>query len=254
MDVQKLQGNFGIRPIEGSAIYPGDDIFFHFKITTPDGKESEVCCSDGDYLAVYFLNQAHLIEAGTDCVGFAQRAASWDENPYVWANLPKGWAESDSDNIWDVLRSTESNWATYYRNMVRSNNANDVINKDRVSGATALNLEQLRRVVPGDVWLSYSVAVNQQDINVDNGPGHIAIVAYVPSNAHELDTETLMSEIILIESTFTNKIQSVINKLSVGDYNNNLVPGLINIYPGFRVSENDRIGLNCQSWAIRRLK
>jgi hypothetical protein len=64
-----------------------------------------------------------------------------------------------------------------------------------------------------------------------------------------------MDQMILIEGEYTNKIQSVIKKLSVGDYNHdNLTEGKT-IYPSFTLDKDqDEFSLNCKTWAIRRLK
>jgi len=88
-------------------------------------------------------------------------------------------------------------------------------------------------------------------------PDHIAIVASVPENADKLSIADLMNGMVLIEAEYTNKIQSVIKKLSVGMYNNGLVPKDTPIYPSFAapaIGSVPGIPLNCQSWAIRRLK
>jgi len=111
------------------------------------------------------------------------------------------------------------------------------------------SIEELRRVVPGDIWVKDSATVQEEVTN-----DHIAIIAYVPPNAYELDAATLMEQIILIEGEYTNKIQSVIKKLSVGDYNQGNAIGPIQFYPAFSLAKDVELGLNCQSWAIRRLK
>jgi len=84
---------------------------------------------------------------------------------------------------------------------------------------------------------------------------HIAIVASVPDDPENIsDPQVFMDQIILIEGEFTNKIQSVIKKLSVGMYNNGTIPGETSIYSNYSIPKNESVGLNCQSWAIRRLK
>jgi hypothetical protein len=81
-------------------------------------------------------------------------------------------------------------------------------------------------------------------------------VASVPDDPENIsDPQVFMDQIILIEGEFTNKIQSVIKKLSVGDYNRNNVGEAKQIYPIFTLKTGTLLpnGLNCQSWAIRRL-
>jgi len=84
---------------------------------------------------------------------------------------------------------------------------------------------------------------------------HIAVVAYVPADAAELSVDELMNRIILIEAEYNNKIQSVIKVLSVGEYNMGKIPLGKQIYLNFITPKTgNEINLNCQSWAIRRLK
>jgi hypothetical protein len=67
---------------------------------------------------------------------------------------------------------------------------------------------------------------------------------------------------ILIEAEYVSKVQSVIKKLSVGDYNSGNIPVGRQIYDNYTVPDQDPstpstldpISLRCQSWAIRRLK
>lgn len=66
-----------------------------------------------------------------------------------------------------------------------------------------------------------------------------------------------MDNITLIEAEYTNKIQSVIKILTVGMDYNDLIPAGTIIYTNFIapvVGTKQGITLNCESWAIRRLK
>jgi hypothetical protein len=216
----------------------------------------------GDIIVDSFTNRAYVIEAGTDCLGFAQRAASWDGNINDWVDLPHGWAETDYGNIWQVLNS----YGTLHRHY--PSDASDIainaiysplegysiiskgIEKDEPTNA--VHLAALRRVVIGDIWVKDTSS--DADTTGDAQRDHIAIVAYVPPNAYELDAATLMSQIILIEGEFTNKIQSVIKKLSVGDYNASNLLSSRSFYNDSVVFPKSGLELNCQSWAIRRLK
>jgi hypothetical protein len=212
-------------------------------------------------------NASWIIEAGTDCIGFAQRAASWTVSPYSWAKLQPGMMEYNSGNGTDnpyvamndygkngLARSfpTNNTEATQDRLQV----AYDIISKRSETQApteasTQEHLRQLKLVVPGDIWVKANTANGQKR-------AHIAVIAYVPPNIDTyVDPLALMNDIILIEGEYTNKIQSVIKKLSLGMYNFNLIPQDTPIYPGFdapSVGANQGIPLNCYSWAIRRLK
>lgn len=152
------------------------------------------------------------------------------------------------------------------RNFVRATgeytiNSWNIINKNCTAAATAANLIELKKVVPGDIWIKYKVAVNEQDQNINTIPAHIAVVAYVPPDASELSVSDLMNQIILVEAEYNNKIQSVIKVLSVGAYNASEISVGMSFYNGkFIVVDqspaagNQGIDLHCDSWAIRRLK
>jgi hypothetical protein len=207
----------------------------------------------------------YTFEAGTDCVGFAQRTASYCGELYKWFELPPGIMEIAATDY----KSVQNGYGVddKKRNFVRASgnytiNSWNIINKNHVDKETPANFHELQKVVPGDIWIKYKVNVDQQDLNKDSIPAHIAIVAYVPSNASELSANELMDQIILIEGEFTNKIQSVIKKLSVGDYDSSSLSVGTFIYDNYTVIDQnistpnvlDPIDLNCTSWAIRRLK
>jgi hypothetical protein len=128
------------------------------------------------------------------------------------------------------------------------------------------SIEQLRKVVLGDMWVKDSRTDKPSDFTAPTDQAafspwrnnHIAIVASVPDDPENIsDPQVFMDQIILIEGEFTNKIQSVIKKLSVGDYNRSEIPYNFPIYSNFstpKQGEGAKIKLNCQSWAIRRLK
>ncbi|MCK9169816.1 MAG: hypothetical protein M0P01_05325 [Treponema sp.] len=201
-------------------------------------------------------NWKYTFEAGTDCVGFSQRAASYKGRKYSWWSLPRGIMETgntDYNTVQDGYGKNDEK-----RNFVRATgiytiNSWNIINKNRTDAATAENLIELKKVVPGDIWVKYKVAVNVQDTNKDTIPAHIAIVAYVPPNASELSASELMNQIILVEAEYNNKIKTVIKVLSIGDYNNNHLVSSREIYPGISFMKGS-LDLHCDSWAIRRLK
>jgi hypothetical protein len=210
-----------------------------------------------------FLKKKYVIEAGTDCLGFVQRSASYSNtssnttisNVYAWIKLPKGWAETTFSNIWAVLNSygtlcrhypSDQNEATY-----APVEADTIISKQKDEPIGDDFVSQLRLVVPGDIF------VKESSLAKDNGikRAHIAVVAYVPPDASGLSVSDLMNQIILVEAEYNNKIQSVIKVLSLGDYNESKIPLGFQIYQNFTTPKiGDKIDLNCESWAIRRLK
>ncbi|MBU1081945.1 MAG: hypothetical protein KKB59_15790 [Spirochaetes bacterium] len=209
-------------------------------------------------------NASWIVEAGADCIGFAQKAASYSGRSYAWVPLPKGLMDDAGEaNIYTVMDRYHLNTVPIgyrvYPIAERSSTYGDTVVRRVVTpiGTAQPAIEELRRIVPGDIFVKDSTTLPEAETD-----DHIAIVAYVPPNACELSATDLMSQIILIEGEFTNKIQSVIKKLSVGMYNGVGIPVGTEIYTGFTVEDQmpntpqvpDPINLNCQSWAIRRLK
>ncbi len=218
-----------------------------------------------------FLKKKYVIEAGTDCLGFVQRSASYSNvssnttisNVYAWIKLPKGWTETTFSNIWTVLNS----YGTLCRHYPSDQNeasasytpveADTIVSKQKDDPIGDDFVSQLRLVVPGDIF------VKESSLAKDNGikRAHIAVVAYVPPDASELPVSELMNQVILVEAEFNNKIQSVIKVLSLGDYNASEIPVGTSFYNGTfivkdqsTVAGDQGIDLNCESWAIRRLK
>ncbi len=209
-------------------------------------------------------NWKYTFEAGTDCVGFAQRTSSYKYcRHYEWFTLPDGIMDAGNADYNAVQNLYNSNRhiprETSYGNSIIHNkvgiesNAYFDTSEDSIASMNENQKKllhcKLEKIVPGDIWMKES----------SKSPGswnaHIAVVAYVPQNALELSVSDLMNQIILVEAEFTNKIQSVIKVLSVGDYNDSKIPLGLQIYPNFTTPETgDEIDLNCKSWAIRRLK
>ena len=215
-------------------------------------------------------SQPYIYEAGTDCIGFAQRAASWmfssgSYNSYKWHSLLPGFMEfndgkgtSNPDDIYTASAASKRQYPidendSALASTVATRIVTVFVNeKATSSNAPMPSIEELRRIVPGDVFVKDSASLAETKMN-----DHIAIVAYVPDDPSITDPADFMSKIMLIEAEYTNKIQSVIKKLSVGMYNDNLVPKGTIIYSNFNapiVGSAQGIPLNCQSWAIRRLK
>ncbi len=211
-----------------------------------------------------YWNWKYTFEAGTDCVGFAQRSASYKNcRHYKWVTLPDGIMDAENDD-YNAVQNLYN--GTHYRAQVRSAqtgiNSWDIINKNKevTTTSTEIHRKQLLHIVPGDIWVKYKYPVAEQDTLVSaptpwrKSAAHIAVVAYVPPNASELSVAELMNQIILIEAEYNNKIQSVIKVMSIGDYNQSEVVGPLTFYPSFSLGKDVELDLNCTSWAIRRLK
>jgi hypothetical protein len=223
---------------------------------------------------------ANTYEAGTDCLGFAQRAGSWmfgpgKTNPYAWKKLIPGMMEySDTQqgtvNPKDVYTTSAADRRQfpdeidYSTSIVQNGYPDKALFFDTSVGAIAgytqdqksRLLDALRRVVPGDIWVKKSPTS-------EYWKAHIAIIAKLPDDSYSItDPVIYMSQMILIEAEYVSKVQSVIKKLSVGDYNSGNIPVGRQIYDNYTVPDQDPstpstldpISLRCQSWAIRRLK
>ncbi|SEQ89648.1 hypothetical protein SAMN04487977_1152 [Treponema bryantii] len=203
-------------------------------------------------------NWQYTFEAGTDCVGFAQRSASYNDNRvYTWICLPKGIMEVDDDKYRSsVLNKYGEN--NCYRNHVRakgnSKNAWDIFNVNSKAELTEDNLSELKKIVPGDIFSEYGCIKAQQETSTSNGPKHIAIIASVPYNIDSYtDSNELMKNIYLIEATFTNKIQSVIKVQNLYDYYKKKNQSDKYFYNKKVKFTKEGYNINCESFAVRRL-
>jgi hypothetical protein len=212
-----------------------------------------------------YWNWKYTFEAGTDCVGFAQRSASYkDGRHYEWVTLPDGIMDAGNANYNTILNSYTNNRKipremsygySIIHNKTGGTEPNTYFNTGAASIASMSDdqkkqiLSRLEQIVPGDIWMKESTA------NPGAWDGHIAVVAYVPPNASELSVSELMNQIVLVEAEYNNKIQSVIKVLSIGDYNHNSFVNPVKIYSNPDLSfPKDGLDLHCKSWAIRRLK
>lgn len=231
-------------------------------------------------------------EAGTDCIGFVQRSASYSGNNYLWIDSPPGIMESDSIIYKDVLNnysyetrrtyptdeieSSLSYGKVFAINIISKNVFNDPnkefelsfdektgeskkvmkkvyespeeIQRRKSNNISDEFLVDLRCIVPGDIFVKDGIYDSEDNVK----RSHIAIVAYVPSNVYDYSTEELLSEILLIESTFIAGVQSVVKIFSLGDYNSEENIRDLKVYPGLDYTKS-YLKINCDSWAIRRL-
>jgi hypothetical protein len=218
----------------------------------------------------------YTFEAGTDCIGFVKRAMSFrDRNPYTGSTfmldgsfMETGASGAGSSDPAAVQTSTAAGERTYPVQegdagaavpIVHNRSGYEVEAYRKTTGELSDSekvtlLDSLRRIVPGDIWVKDTSSTD--DPNGDAWKDHIAIVAKIPDNSYSInDPATYMDQMILIEGEYTSKIQSVIKKLSVGDYNAGKLVGPREIYGKlFEIGKEDSLDLKCQSWAIRRLK
>ncbi|BDC93196.1 hypothetical protein [Treponema bryantii] len=207
-----------------------------------------------------FIDLKTSIEAGTDCIGFAQRSASYSNNTYLWYDLPKGWTEYATSGTNDIQTAMSKYNTKNSNDTLLRNYPSDSVEHNYNTGwpEVAVNIiekkdintsyKKIYNIVPGDIFVKDSLSDSDE-----RKREHIAIVAYVPNDLSSYDIEELLDEIILIEAEYTNCIQSVIKTISLGDYHFNNLPKGTKFYPGFEIKTNAQ-SLNCQSWAIRRLK
>lgn len=139
--------------------------------------------------------------AGTDCIGFAQRTASYQDNNYKWVDLTKGITEGGDDTT-DAPRSFP--YIGLYSNKISSKSS---VSRDKVS-------YHLDKIVPGDIFY-WSV----NTFGISNGR-HIAVVQDIIYSSGTNSKATTISKIKLIESTFSGISAKVINTNKLDFYNN----------------------------------
>ncbi len=129
-----------------------------------------------------------IIEAGTDCVGFAQRAMGWNydstpsgtdakKNGYLWRNLNPGWTEyqkgAGTDNIWELLNAFKDSSRRQYPKVASAGitplSDEIIIHEAEISFAD-LEQSRLQKIIPGDILYTYEGS-------------HIAIVQDVSRDA-----------------------------------------------------------------------
>jgi hypothetical protein len=267
---QNLWNNYQRGTSTSQSFIPGLGLYYYVRHKNKDLTNDETGLPNTDDTN---WSWNYTFEAGTDCIGFAQRAASYTDDPYKWANLRAEIMDEGETDYKTVMGKKPENNRKYPRETTYGNsiihNRKEMLEdkeiedsekaayfntkEDSIAALSAADkmvlLERLKKVVPGDIWMKESKSFPGK------WDGHIAIVASIPTDASITDPIAYMDQMILIEGEYTNKIQSVIKKLSVGDYNHdNLTEGKT-IYPSFTLDKDqDEFSLNCKTWAIRRLK
>ncbi|ULQ58749.1 hypothetical protein K7I13_09315 [Brucepastera parasyntrophica] len=214
-----------------------------------------------------YLNKEYVIEAGSDCVGLAQRAASYGGNRYKWRDLNPGWTEMNSmageNNIWIQINAYDPGVnGRVYPIQERSQGSSPVVHtkadydsatymiskkENRDSTAEEKAIKLLRNIVPGDIF------VKQNDMT-DVPNAHIAVVAVVPEYHEGMSAEEFMQGVILVEEDFAENIQSAIRCLTLSEYNANKILQGKRIYSNYTVPVPQGIKPNCETWAIRRIQ
>lgn len=213
------------------------------------------------------LELENNFEAGTDCIGFAQRCASYSGNNYIWNDLPKGIMENTTNDYQEVLKlyETTQQYRTYPSNLAETKEpyclyggrlecAEDILYLEAVGGFKDAKFEEsveeelvqkLRCVVPGDIFVKAS---SEARYGTKGLRDHIAIVASVPENSTELSAKELMEKITLIESTYAAWAQSVVKVFTLADYYNKGSIEKVKLY-----NHEAQFGFKCYSFAVRRL-
>ena len=121
--------------------------------------------------------------AGTDCVGFAQQAATYQGHPYRWVSLGRRDLEpiDDTEPVYRVFPRIEGDpggdGKTY---------SDAVVTREEFDAPDADIVDLLSRIRPGDI-MYYA-------------PGHIAIVRQVVTNEEGVVDD--LSDVLLIESVY----------------------------------------------------
>lgn len=187
------------------------------------------------------LKKQRIVEVGTDCIGFAKRAASYaTPSPYVWGNIGSEWtAGSGSNEIYDVMTDARANTRTYPRCLtdlvISGQDSDSILYHTPNDQFSKFAQDDLKRIAPGDVFYwNYWKLVNNS--GVEQGPvaytteakdanpapadtkwiitAHIGIVSSIIANeAGDI------TNIQLIESTYDGSIQYVQKTMASITYN-----------------------------------
>ncbi|MBN1615831.1 MAG: hypothetical protein JW875_00850 [Spirochaetales bacterium] len=147
-------------------------------------------------------NYTDVVPAGVDCIGFAQRAASYDGNTYQWNDLPKDRVEGNgAPGIYNDEREYPLSGAK----------------SDRIVNYIDFRItpEKLKKIKPGDI--------------VYYGTSHIGIIQSVSEELLNKDMNgidlfqinELLKELIVIESFYWADINYVAGTRSISDFHLN---------------------------------
>ena len=92
--------------------------------------------------------------AGTDCIGFAERTASYDGNKYKWKDLPEGWIEGkDPDS---TVRYENNKFVTEYPQTGKASNI--ILSKEKIG---TLNSHFTENYVPDNIISSTNLSESE---------------------------------------------------------------------------------------------
>lgn len=167
--------------------------------------------------------------AGTDCLGFAERAASYKNNIYKWTDLPEGRIEgkdSDSNEREPDPKTTKTHFPQTYLTSMKDNASFLILTKKSIgnAGTSTANAyyvdavgtkngpteedfkiikELFQKIIPGDI-ITY--------------PGHIGIVSEINCNGINRATsiKEIMDNITVAESFYGSTYNYVMKRQSTG--------------------------------------
>ncbi len=169
---------------------------------------------------IYDIEMINRKSAGTDCVGFAERTASYDGNKYKWEDLPNGWIEGvDPDK---EERYINGKYVTEYPQTGEASNI--ILSKEKIGKVEGVNKDsnfftencgtregpsedqlnefkkQFAKVIPGDV-ITYAAGDSK----------HIGVITDVNYEGLEeaQSIVSIMDNIQVIESNFGSYINYV---------------------------------------------
>lgn len=198
---------------------PGIGLFLH----APSHSYNDVIynSSQAGSVKIEMINRK---SAGTDCIGFAERTASYDGNKYKWKNLPKGWIEGEDPDKEERYKNGE--FVTRYPQNQNDKASNIILSKEKIGtvegekkdnnffinnigeekAPTKNQLDsikaQFEKVIPGDV-ITYK---NEKDEYA-----HIGVITDVNYEGIEKAQSivSIMDNIQVIESNFGSYINYV---------------------------------------------
>ena len=171
------------------------------------------------------LSMINRKSAGTDCIGFAERTASYENNKYKWSDLLPGIMEKNDSN-------TKVTRVSYYPS--NQNASNIILSKKQIgkvndkemgkeffieteeeNGAPSEELlntikKQFLMIIPGDV-ITYKE---------DNGDGHIGIITNINFKGimEAQSIVSIMDNIQVIESNFGSYVNYVYKRISTDGF------------------------------------
>jgi hypothetical protein len=182
------------RTIDDISCYPYLPGFNCSQHVYTDSEDDDNIVDSIDWNSLVDLSNHAGKGAGTDCLSFIQRSASYTGNNYTWTvNFPLG--ENEGNIWWDDERHSNIRFPSTANNYSYEIESRPVINQE---------LPDLKRVVPGDI-VFYT--------------GHIMIVNKIDIDGDRSDIQ--MEDIHLIEATFGSTWGKVCNHRTLQERHTN---------------------------------